>query len=1442
MTQMVKSNVVSESIQQTPLPDTHMLMFRGDTCTFTLSLSSPYTGKAYLRTNLGQAQVSRKEMIQEVCKGTPPVGRAWYDKPMRQIDPHRFQTTLPLCEVGHFEAKSYFLKDNDSTPIWPVGGNTIINVTSANTCCANIIYNTFVRQFGSSKGERRAPNDFQLGIIALLDKAGYNVIPSSGTFRDLIKELDFIIKQLGCRFLQLLPIHPTPTTYARMGRYGSPYAAISYTDVDPALAEFDPKATPVEQFTELVDAVHARGAKIILDIPINHTGWAAKLHESHPEWLMRDSEGRIEMPGAWGVIWADLTRLNYSHRELWQYMADVFLLWCRRGADGFRCDAGYMIPVDAWRFIVASVRYQYPDTVFFLEGLGGKISVTRDILNTANFDWAYSELFQNYDQQQINTYLPGAFSVSDQDGIMVHFAETHDNNRLADRSIPYARMRTALCALCSSHGAFGFAGGVEWYATKKINVHDATSLNWGSPVNQIDHIRRINTILKYHPTFHDQTELKLIDVKDGNQLLLQRHHRPTGKRLMVLANLDDKRPANGNWSSADIGGDRILEYIDLLTEKTVKITASRGRQTCPMAAGEVLCLTADMEDMDRIRTLTSEDLIAPRRVIWQRLKAKVLDIYTFYHGCEDVSSWNVEDAATQLEKDPIAFCRSINSQSEESRVILWEWPKDRTREVMIPPGHFLMVVARSPFRACLMDNETTLAVEESLPGENGLFFGLFSPLPPPKQHCQYLLKLSVYDSSTTHHSTTSVFYLSHSQNGQIKQVFHRHDLLKNPLLFMGTNGRGGMLRAHIDWGKINSRYDGILAANLHPSFPENRWIMFSRCRAWLIFQGFSQPIGINCLDSFWFDYSSRGFWRFQIPTGQGEHVLITAMLEMIPEKNEIRLTWYRHRSHDHSRYLADEKPVMFILRPDIEDRDFHVITKAYMGAEEKWPSRVTFEKDGFTFSPHENRHLSLNIQPGQFTYEPEWQYMVHRFNDKERGFDGDSDLFSPGYFSSSIKGGETACLMAEVTQTLDKKTKMIPLSHPNSSIMDHHTPSELPLEQALSKAIEQYLVQRDHLKTVIAGYPWFLDWGRDAIIFTRGLIAAGKTTDAREILIQFGQYEKAGTLPNMICGHDMLNRDTSDAPLWFFVACDDLIRSEGNSSFLEERCGNKTIREVLLSIGHSYLKGTKNGIGLDKGSGLIFSPAHFTWMDTNHPAGSPRQGYPIEIQALWYFALGVLSRVDTKRQTKKWQMLANQVEESIKTFYVIKGERFLSDCLHTHDNIPAAKAVPDDALRPNQLLAITLGGLSDPYLCRDVVESCMCLLVPGGIRSLADRPVKYPLEIRHQQHLLIDPFSPYQGKYMGDEDTCRKPAYHNGTAWTWIFPVFCEAWSNAFGPSAKETAMNWLASSTRIINEGCLGHIPEILDGNSPHTQRGCDAQAWGASELLRVWKLLSSL
>jgi len=216
----------------------------------------------------------------------------------------------------------------------------------------------------------------------------------------------------------------------------------------------------------------------------------------------------------------------------------------------------------------------------------------------------------------------------------------------------------------------------------------------------------------------------------------------------------------------------------------------------------------------------------------------------------------------------------------------------------------------------------------------------------------------------------------------------------------------------------------------------------------------------------------------------------------------------------------------------------------------------------------------------------------------------------------------------------------------------------------LEKALDHYTVRRGALHTVIAGYPWFLDWGRDALIFVRGLIAAGKTDEARDTIKLFGQYEADGTIPNMIQGENARNRDTSDAPLWYCVACDEFLKFEGSDAFLDTQYGNRTVRQILFSIGHAYMAGTPNGIRMDPESGLIFSPSHFTWMDTNFPAGTPREGYPIEIQALWYATLSFLARIDPSGDNGDWERKAIQVQSSILELYILKNEAHLADCLH----------------------------------------------------------------------------------------------------------------------------------------------------------------------------------
>jgi predicted glycogen debranching enzyme len=1423
---------ISMILHQDPSPDRRLLNSRGDTLVFTLRLPHPLEGRAWLRSNMGHAGTMREEIIRQAEADETPLHRDWYDRPMTQVDPTTFRVVVPLREVGHFEAKCYFLERERCTPIWPAGANTVINVEPAANCAANIIYNAFVRQFGPNK-DGKVGNQWRQTAVAELDRQQFTVIPPSGTFRDLIEHLDFIIHELGCTIVQLLPIHPTPTTYARMGRFGSPYAALSFLDVDPALARFDPAATPLEQFGELVDAVHARKARLFLDIAINHTGWAARMHGLHPEWLARDEKGRIEVPGAWGVQWEDLTRLDYRHKALWRFMADMFLTWCRRGVDGFRCDAGYMIPQPAWRYMVAKVRREFPETVFLLEGLGGKLVVTRDLLNRANFNWAYSELFQNYDRHQIEGYLPDALDISATDGLTVHFAETHDNPRLAARSQTWSRMRTALCALFAPQGAFGFANGVEWFATEKINVHDSPSLNWGAESNQVAAIRRLTDLLKHHSCFHDHTHLELVQTDGGNTAVLLRHHRPSDQRLLVAANLDENAPSTASWPASAAAGWPPNGITDLLTGRRVPLREQNGLYRCDLAPGEVLCLAAS----DPLAQPIPPGSGAVPRVDHQRRRAKVLDLAALWNGerCDDL---DIDTLAHMLWKDPLALCRRLRPVGSEPGVTLWEWPRDRRRDVMLPPGHVLLVDAPHAFQARIVLGDDVLAVDNALATADGRHAALLTPRRTAVATLTAVLEIRLFRPGQTERARTTVQLLGDALQTRPRRVWPRRAMPEAPLTWLGTNGRGAMTHMPIRWATLESRYDAVLAANLHPEVPEDRWIMLTRLRAWAVFQGYSQEIRHDCLETFHEDGHQSAVWHFRVPTGQGQSIRLVVRVQLLQGRNAVRLVFERRPAAEIHDALPDALPVRLIVRPDIEDRNFHATTKAYLGPETHFASAVSTRGNGFDFRPDQGRRLCVTATPGSYVHEPEWHYMVHRPLEAERGLDAASDLFSPGYFSADLPGGERMLVNADLATGADAGDAVCQV--PPETEQPADPPATYGETAAfLKKAMAQFIVKRGAFATVIAGYPWFLDWGRDTLIFCRGMIAAGMTDTAADIIRQFAAFEHEGTLPNMIRGNDATNRDTSDAPLWLFTACRDMIR-RGRSDILDMACGRRRLVDVLVDLAAALCRGTPNGIVMDTDSGLLFSPAHFTWMDTNHPAGSPRQGYPIEIQALWHAALQLLAEIGAPDKGLAWDRLADQVQASIGRLFFDDRLGYLADCRHGPQGQSAADCPADDALRPNQLFAVTLGALGDPHQVARIVSACQALLVPGAIRSLADRPVKYPLPVHHGGRLLNDPRHPYQGHYRGDEDTQRKPAYHNGTAWTWVFPSYCEALAAAYGESGRQTARSLLATAVALMNGGCLGHIPEILDGDAPHRPRGCDAQAWSVSEVYRVWRLLA--
>lgn len=1430
-------------LSQSPSVGEHKLYFRGDTVLFKLMLDKPEKGRAFLRTNIGRASVRRKELISYVKSQKAISAQDWYDLPMMKISDTEFSVQLALVEVGHFEAMSLFIPEDEIEPIWPGSENVSINVEPAEYCCANSIYCVFPRQFGPNKN---LPVSQQIDGLSneemkKFDKEGFTIIPPSGTFRDLIKELDFIIENLSCRIIHILPVNPTPTVFARMGRYGSPYASLDFTDIDPSLAEFDKKATPLEQFIELVDAIHKRNAKIIIDVAINHVGWAAKLHEEHPEWLLREADGTIVSPGAWGVTWGDLTELNHKHPELWEYLAEMFLIWTSRGVDGFRCDAGYMIPFEAWDYIIAKVRNEYPDTIFLLEGLGGDPRITLNLLNKANMNWAYSELFQNYGRRQIEEYITNtSHRTSLRDGIMFHYAETHDNNRLAATSNVYARMRTGLCALLSDNGGFGFTNGVEWYAKEKIDVHEASALNWGAKENQIDFIRRLNAILISHKAFYRESLIKFLDSKNDNVLMFIRSCEEKTNNLLIIINLDCNNKFNIDLNLYDLNELKSDFLFDLISETTLGSNA-----IVKLKPGDVMCFCVNHEDYSKVRESEMRNILVPDRIELQRAKASVLDILRWKNGTIVVSGLDLKDIEKKFLKDPEEFCKTLFSNNEPVPIVRWTWPNDVSRSLIVPPNHLVLITAKHRFRFTLKNNKKVLLYRGSLRNSKGEYFFIILPQKiKSNDHKTHKLSISIYGQGKTIRDSSEIIYLL-PDVPTLKTTLINKEIINKSGTFLDGNARGGMAHIALEWGKIHSKYEALLAANLNPDVPVDRHIMFTRCRAWMLHQGRSVELKTDNLEKFILNVDGGGTWTFHVPVGNGQYVDLSIAVVMHNNKNSTSLNFYRHPDNKLDYLVSDDSQIYMVIRPDIEDRSFHGNTKLNETLLNKWEKSITSFNKGFMFKPDVNRELELMTTKGIFKRSTECKYSIEHEIEKDRGMESTSDLYSPGYFHIDMYGGEHVEIIAQINADKEK----LEIEHKESINFKYLLePVENKMDHVISRAIREYVVKRDDLKTVIAGYPWFLDWGRDTLICARGLISAGFIADVKEILLQFAKYEENGTLPNIIHGETIGNRDTSDAQLWFFVGCSDYCKAVGNNDFLTEKVDKKrTLFDVLKSLADNYIKGTSNGIKVDEDSMLVYSPSHFTWMDTNYPAGTPREGYPIEIQSLWYYALKFLSEID--QNENDWAKKAEQVKTSILKYYVSDyyntlgqktGRRYLSDCLHCSGFKAAAEAEVDDHIRCNQLFAITLGALDDLELSKTVLETSYDLLIPGAIRSLADRKVRFKLPVNgNDGTLLNDPSAPYWGQYSGDEDTRRKPAYHNGTAWTWPFPSYPEAFYKVYGKSGLSHAVSVLASASTLFENGCLGHLPEILDGSFPHKQKGCDAQAWGVTEYYRVWKRL---
>jgi predicted glycogen debranching enzyme len=453
-----------------------------------------------------------------------------------------------------------------------------------------------------------------------------------------------------------------------------------------------------------------------------------------------------------------------------------------------------------------------------------------------------------------------------------------------------------------------------------------------------------------------------------------------------------------------------------------------------------------------------------------------------------------------------------------------------------------------------------------------------------------------------------------------------------------------------------------------------------------------------------------------------------------------------------------------------------------------------------------------------------------------RGYEHTGDLWSPGYFRVDLSCDHAATLVAsteawEVICALQPSEALLAEHERRQRLLDAaHTEARTDLAAELLLAADQFVIRPtgrvrdavrahaagDQVRTVIAGYHWFTDWGRDTMISLEGLtLTTGRHTEAGYILRTFADYVRDGLIPNLFPeGEQEGLYHTADATLWFFHALDRYLDVTGDQSTL------RLVLPKLLDIVEHHLRGTHFGIRVDSQDGLLYQGQEgyqLTWMDAKVGdwVVTPRRGKAVEINALWYNALRLLEGwVRAEQDEPTAQRLAEHAELAYQSF----NDRFWYAAGGYLYDVVDGEQGDDPACRPNQVLAISLRhAVLAPVRWQPVLKVVQQrLFTPVGLRSLApDHPE-------------------YRARYDGDL-RARDAAYHQGTVWAWLIGPFIDAWLKVY-PDDYAGARRFLHGFEAHLSEACIGSVSEIFDAEEPFTPRGCVAQAWSVAEVLRCW------
>jgi predicted glycogen debranching enzyme len=636
-----------------------------------------------------------------------------------------------------------------------------------------------------------------------------------------------------------------------------------------------------------------------------------------------------------------------------------------------------------------------------------------------------------------------------------------------------------------------------------------------------------------------------------------------------------------------------------------------------------------------------------------------------------------------------------------------------------------------------------------------------------------------------------------------------------------TNGIGGFASGTVA-GVNTRRYHGLLVAALAP--PLGRTLLVSKLDETVSYQGLTHALSTNR----WADgtvdpHGYREIEEFQLEGSAPvwNYAVADALLE-----KRVFMEQGKNTTYVSYRLRRGGGPLALSLKALVSYRDYHSTTHAG-----DWRMKVEPIERGVRVTAFDGaRPFVLLATRGEARPTHDWYRRFLLSLERQRGLDSEEDLLHAATFEAVLEPGETLAVVisTEDSPALDFESAEKRYQAHQEQLLSRWHRAFPPAERApswvsrLVLAADQFVVRRPLPEdpegmTLIAGYPWFSDWGRDTMISLPGLtLSAGRPEIARRILTTFARFVDRGMLPNRFPdAGEAPEYNTVDATLWYFEAVRAYHAATGDDRLLAE------LFPVLQEILRWHREGTRYGIQLDPGDGLLRSGepgAQLTWMDAKIGdwVVTPRTGKAVEVNALWYNALVSVSQFARRlgQSSDTWEDLAQKTRQGFQRFWNEPAG-------YCYDVIDGPEG-NDASLRPNQIFAVSLlASPLEPEQMRRVVEICgRHLLTSFGLRSLApDHP-----------H--------YRGRYSGGPGE-RDAVYHQGTVWGWLLGPFALAHFRVFGD--VESARSFLAPLAHHLDDFGLGTVAEIFDGDAPHTPRGCFAQAWSVSETLRAWTELAA-